>query len=94
MKFISVRELRIRPKRVWEGLKKEGEIVITSNSKPIALLTKVDEETLETSILAFRRSKAIMALEQMQNISVKYNLDKITIGEIETEIKEVRKTRK
>jgi antitoxin (DNA-binding transcriptional repressor) of toxin-antitoxin stability system len=90
MKFISVRDLRIKPKRVWEGLKKEGEIVITSNSKPIALLTKVDEETLETSIVAFRQSKAIMALEQMQNTSVKYNLDKITIDEIETEIKEVR----
>lgn len=45
MKFISVRDLRIKPKRVWEGLKKEGEIVITSNSKPIALLTKIDEET-------------------------------------------------
>jgi len=35
-----------------------------------------------------------MALEQMQNTSVKYNLDKMTIDEIEHEIKEARKVRK
>ena len=94
MKFVSVRELRIRPGQVWDGLKKSGEIVITSGSKPIALLTKIDEETLEREISAFRQSRAVLALEDMQKASLKRGLNKISAEEIQTEIRAARKERK
>ncbi len=38
MRFISVRDLSIKPKEVWQKVKEE-EMVITSNGKPIALLS-------------------------------------------------------
>ena len=61
MRFISVREMNTRPKEIWEKIKQE-ELVITSNGKPIALLSAVSEETLEKTLRMIRRSRALMAL--------------------------------
>ena len=93
MRFISVRDLSTKPKEIWSRVKDE-EIVITSNGKPIALLSGVTEETLEKSIRAIRRSRALIALEEMQKKSVELGLDKLTNSAIESEIQAVRKNRR
>ena len=93
MRFISVRDLNTKPKEVWRKVKDE-EVVITSNGKPIALLSGVTEETLENTVRAIRRSRALIALEEMQKKSINLGLDKWTDSQIESEIKAVRKSRK
>ena len=93
MRFISVRDLNTKPKEVWSKIKDE-EVVITSNGKPIALLSGVTEETLENTVRAIRRSRALIALEEMQKKSIELGLDKWTDSQIESEIKAVRKSRK
>jgi len=93
MRFISVRELNTKPREVWRKIQNE-EIVITSNGKPIALLSAVSEETLEKMIRTIRRSRALLALEEMQKKSVKSGLNRLTESQIEAEIKAVRKARK
>jgi len=93
MRFISVRELSTRAKEVWSKIKDE-EMVITWNGKPIAILSGVTEETLEKKLRAIRRSRALMALEEMQKRSLELGLDKLTDSEIEAEIQAVRKARK
>lgn len=93
MRFISVREMNTRPKEVWEKIKEE-ELVITSNGKPIALLSAVSEETLEKTLRMIRRSRALMALEEMQKKSLASGLDKMTGVEIEAGIRAIRKTRR
>ena len=93
MRFISVRDLNTKPKEIWRKIK-EGEVVITSNGKPIALLTAVTEENLEKNIRAIRRSRAVFALEEMQKQSLAAGLDRISDAQIETEIKAARKKRK
>ena len=93
MQFISVREMNTKPKEIWEKIKNE-EVVITSNGKPIALLSAVSEGTLEKTIRMIRRSRALMALEEMQKKSLGSGLDKITDAEIESEIQAVRKSRR
>ena len=50
MRFISVREFRGKSGDVWKELVKEQELVITSNGKPIAIVSAVSEETLEAWI--------------------------------------------
>jgi len=42
MKFVTVRDLRLKAAKVWKQLQKEKEMVITSNGKPIALLMKLE----------------------------------------------------
>ncbi len=93
MRFISVRDLNTRPKEIWSKIKDE-EVVITSNGKPIALLSGVTEETLEKTVRSIRRSRALIALEEMQKKSIESGLDKWTDSQIESEIRAVRKSRK
>ncbi len=93
MRFISVRELNTRPKEIWGKIKDE-EVVITSNGKPIALLSGVTEENLTKTLQAIRRSRALIALEEMQKKSIGSGLDKLTDSDIESEIRAVRKSRK
>ena len=93
MRFISVRELNTKTKNIWGQLQEE-EIVITSNGKPVALLSGVTEKNLERTLQAIRRSKVIMALDEMQKNSLKWGLNNLSDAEIEEEIKTVRKSRK
>ena len=93
MRFISVRDLNTKPKEIWSKIK-EAEVVITSNGKPIALLLGVTEETLGKTVRAIRRSRALIALEEMQKKSIESGLDKLTDSQIESEIRAVRKSRK
>jgi len=93
MRFVSVRDLNTRPKEIWSKIRDE-EVVITSNGKPIALLSGVTEETLEKTVRSIRRSRALFALEEMQKKSIESGLDKLTDAQIESEIRAVRKSRK
>ena len=93
MRFISVREMNTQPKKIWEKIKEE-ELVITSNGKPIALLSAVNEEILDMTHRMIRRSRALMALVEMQQQSLALGLDKIPDSEIEAAIRAVRKNRR
>ena len=93
MRFVSVRDLSTKPKEVWSKVKQE-EVVVTSNGKPIAILSGVTEETLEKTLQAIRRSRAILALENMQKRSVELGLDRLTDAQIQTEIQTARKARR
>jgi antitoxin (DNA-binding transcriptional repressor) of toxin-antitoxin stability system len=93
MRFISVRDLNTKPKEIWSKIKDE-EVVITSNGKPIALLSGVTEETLEKTLRTIRRSRALVAIEEMQKRSIGLGLDKLTDSQIESEIQAVRKSRR
>ena len=94
MKFVSVRELRLKPGEIWKRLQTERDLIITSNGKPIALLTGLSEETLEKTLTALRRTRALLAMEEMQRISVELGLDKLSDEEIEAEVKAARSHRR
>jgi antitoxin (DNA-binding transcriptional repressor) of toxin-antitoxin stability system len=57
-------------------------MVITNNGKPIALLTPLSDKTLEDTLSAVRRARAINAVKLIQQQSIKNGLDKITLEEI------------
>jgi antitoxin (DNA-binding transcriptional repressor) of toxin-antitoxin stability system len=93
MKFISVRDLRGKSAEVWKNLPTEREVVVTSNGRPIAILSAVNESNLEESLSAFRQARAVEAVMGLQRRSVERRTDGITMEEIDTEIKAVRKKR-
>lgn len=94
MKFITVRELRGRPSEVWSKLSRDKDLVLTSNGKPIAILSAVSEETLESSLVALRRARAVAAVEAIQSQSVAAGTDKLSLEEINAEIAATRKARR
>ena len=94
MKFISVRDLRGKSAVVWKELPVEREVVVTSNGRPIAILSAVSESNLEESLSAIRQARAAEAVMSLQRRSVERGTDAITMEEIDTEIKAVREKRK
>ena len=93
MRFVAVRDLRLKPGQVWERLDREREIILTSNGKPIALLTRVNDEDFEKTITAVRRARALMAMEEMQRASLAAGKNRMSDAEIEAEIKAARRSR-
>jgi antitoxin (DNA-binding transcriptional repressor) of toxin-antitoxin stability system len=94
MKFISVRDLRGKSAEVWKDLPAEREVVVTSNGRPIAILSSVNESNLEESLSAIRQARAAEAVMSLQRRSVERGTDGITMEEIDAEIRAVRGTRK
>ena len=93
MKFITVRDLRTTPAKIWKELPSEQEIVITNNGHPIALLTPLSDDNLEESLKAVRQARAINAVNKLQSESIKSGRIKITETEINAEIAATRKNR-
>jgi len=91
MRFVTVRDFRIRPGTVWSNLDKNEAIVITSKGKPIALLTGVSDATFDETVTALRRTKAELAVSRMRKTALK---KKVTPKDIEAEIIAARKARK
>ena len=93
MKFITVRDLRTTPAKIWKELPDEKEMIITNNGRPIALLTPLSDKNLEESLKAIRQARAINAVKNMQRESIKNGRNRITEEQIEREIDETRKSR-
>lgn len=94
MKFVTIRDLRSNSARVWRDLAEERELVITSNGKPIAIVSATDEAHFEQSLRAVRQARAAQAAKQLQERSVESGRDKLTDAEIEREITAARKERR
>lgn len=69
MKFVTVRDLRGRPGQVWKKLAEERDLVLTSNGKPIAILTSIRENSLEETLSTLRRARARRAVREIQQVS-------------------------
>ncbi|MDY6830458.1 MAG: type II toxin-antitoxin system Phd/YefM family antitoxin [Thermodesulfobacteriota bacterium] len=94
MKFLSVRDLKAKSSLIWKELPNQKDMVITSNGRPIAILSSVTEDNLELVLSFFRQARATQAVNAIQHESVRKGTDKISTDEIDDEIKSVRSRRK
>lgn len=94
MKFITARDLRLKPGDVWKLAQKEKDLVITSNGRPVALLTGITEDTFEEELDVIQRARALRALDEIHRDSVLKGTDQISFKEIESEIEQARRRRK
>ena len=94
MRFLSVRDLRGNSARVWRELPAEREMVVTSNGRPVAMLTAVDESNVEQSLAAWRQVRATQAISDIQRQSVHRRTANLSMDDIDAEIKAVRQARR
>lgn len=94
MKFISVRNLRTESARIWKELPREREMVVTTNGRPVAVLTPVGEDDLEESLAAWRQVRATRAIAGLQRESVQRGTDNLSMAEIDAEITAARQARR
>ena len=93
MKYVNMRDLRLKSKDVWEKLSRE-ELVLTKNGKPFAILLPVTEKTIERDLAVIPRLKALAALDEIHRRSVENKTHRIGGEEIEKEIKAARRERR
>lgn len=93
MKYVSIRELRNRPGRVWSVLSKDN-VVLTASGKPMGVLLGVDETRLDDTVAAIRRARAILAVSRMRRRAAETGKDRMSMAEINREIAAVRRRRR
>lgn len=94
MDFVSVRQLRTESAAVWEALAAAKDLVITSNGKPIAVLSATTGATLEASLVALRQARAQLAVAAMQRRAKETGADQFTLDDVNAEIEAARRQRK
>ena len=93
MQFIGIRDFRSKSASIWKKLGREKEMVITSNGKPVAVLSAVNESDLEQSLRTLRRARAMAALESMQKKAGVSGANRMGLKDINEEIHKVRHSR-
>ncbi len=94
MKFIPSRDLRIRPGAVWRDLKKERELVVMSNGRPVAIMVPVTGENLEDTLRKVRRGGLMDSIRRIQEQSVRNGTDNLTMEQIDEIIRGARRKAK
>ena len=94
MKFVSIREFKGKSGQVWKELAREKDLILTSNGRPVALISSIPGEDVEGSLAALRKARAILAVEQMQARSVSAGTDRLSMRQIEREIAAARRNRR
>ena len=93
MEYLTVRDLRTS-KEVWQRLKQDGEMVVTNNGKPIAVMLNVDGYDLDERLKAIRRAEAFELMREMQLQSVRNGTDSLSMEEIDEEIRLYREEKR
>jgi hypothetical protein len=79
----------IIPKSIWSSLSNKGEVVITNNGKPTALMLDISDDNFEETLKAVRQAKAMIAFNSMRAKAAKQGF--MTEKEIEAEIAAYRR---
>jgi hypothetical protein len=94
MEFVTVRDLRVRPGNVWEKLRQQQQLVLTSNGRPMAIIVEVAEDAVEETLSALRRAHAQAAVSRLRRAAAEQGLHRMTEAEIEAEIAQARRERR
>ncbi|GMO65080.1 MAG: hypothetical protein Ta2A_13110 [Treponemataceae bacterium] len=92
MTFYTARDLRTKPKNIWENLSDGSELVITNNGKPSALMLSIDENNFDEVVKAVRQAKAMIAFNSMRRKAAKQGF--MSDEEISAEITAYRTEKK
>jgi len=87
MNYIGVSELK-QTKRMWKMLDSEGELVLTKEGKPGAVILAVTPETLESTVRSIRRARFSDVVARIRSNGLALSEE-----EIETEIADYRANR-
>jgi hypothetical protein len=88
MEFLSVRELSSASRETWEKLRREGELTITNNGKPTAIMLDVSGRNFDETLTLIRQVKTMRLLNNIWAEAAERG--PISDEEIEAEIRAVR----
>ncbi|MCL1858676.1 MAG: type II toxin-antitoxin system Phd/YefM family antitoxin [Oscillospiraceae bacterium] len=92
MEFLTVRDFRASSKNVWDKLAQTGEIVVTNNGKPTALMLNIENGNFDELSRAIRQAKAMIALNSIREEAAERGF--LSDDEIEAEIQAYRQEKR
>ena len=94
MQFLTIRELSKSPKEALIKLNEDRKAVLTNNGKPQALIFRIDGNNLEKTLSLLQKLEFMQNITEMRLEAMKKGRSKMTLDEINAEIKAVRKKRR
>jgi hypothetical protein len=94
MKTLTIRDFRTRPRQAQKALADEGEALLTSNGRPVALMLRVDDESLDQTVETVRRAGALRGVRKMRAEAKARGLDRLSFKQIDAIIARSRKARR
>ena len=93
MRFVTAKEFRDRSSALWRELATEGQVVVTLNGRPVAVVTSTDERSLGATLSDMERAKALRAMRELQQQSARSGKSNTTQAVIDREIASTRRER-
>ena len=94
MQFVPYRDLRNEPSALRKKLADEGELVLTVDNKPLAVMINLGDENVQDILLMVSRLRAQMAARTIRSAARRRGTDKMTLKDINALIKKTRAQRK
>ncbi|MBC6907367.1 type II toxin-antitoxin system Phd/YefM family antitoxin [Saccharophagus sp. K07] len=94
METLTIRELRNHPGAAQEELARAGELLLTNNGRPVALMLAVDSTNLEETMEVVRRAKGQLALKKLRRQAANQGLDQLDLEAINQQIDATREERR
>lgn len=94
MSTITVRDLKRKPTEQWRQAAKSGDLVVTAQGQPVAVLVPIDADSLEPTLSALRSVRALQAQAALREAARANGTDKLRMEDIDAEIAAVRHARR
>jgi len=94
MQFVPYRTLRNEPTTLRKKLASEGELVVTMDNKPFAVMISLGDENVQDILLMVSRIRAQMAVRSIRSQARKAGLDTMALKDVNALIKKTRAERK
>lgn len=88
MNFYSVRDLRTESKTIWNEISRGGEVIITNNGRPKAIMIDIPDGAFDEVVQSVRQAKAMIAFNNMRLTAARNGY--MSEDEIEAEINAAR----
>lgn len=94
MEFVPYRLMRNQPNELRKKLEKQGELVVTVDGEPMAIMLQIPKGSLEDLVMLVSQVRAQLALSGIRQQAEQTGKDQLTDEQIEDIVEEVRSKRR
>jgi DNA-binding MurR/RpiR family transcriptional regulator len=94
MEFVPYRLLRNQPAELRKKLDEQGELVVTVDGEPMAVMLQIPKGSLEDLVLLLSQVRAQLAVATIREQARKGGLNKMTVAQADALVKETRAARR
>jgi hypothetical protein len=94
MEFVPYRLLRNQPNELRKRLEEQGELVVTVDGEPLAVMLQIPKGSLEDLVLLISQVRAQLAVAEIREEARKSGRKNMSSKEIDALVKETRARRR